>query len=104
MWKKCQNRQNQDFFFSFILTGNFKYQFTQLGTFYVWSGYVDVYGIKNYAGQIEVVEKMSKVAEISVKVDGIESLYSVGGGLDLFNHTSGKHIRLMNTPLNPIFI
>lgn len=64
--------------FPFFL-GNFQYQFTQLGTFYVWSGYVDVYGIKNYAGQIEVVEKMSKLGEVSVRVDGIESLYTVGG-------------------------
>ena len=45
----------------------------------MWSGYVDAYGIKNYAGQIEVVEKTSKLGEISVKVDGIESLYNVGG-------------------------
>ena len=45
----------------------------------MWSGYVDVYGIKNYAGQIEVVEKMSKLAEVNVRVDGIESLYNVGG-------------------------
>ena len=61
------------------LLGNFKYQFTQLGTFYVWSGYVDVYGIKNYAGQIEVVEKTSRLDEVSVMVDGIEAIYDVGG-------------------------
>ena len=67
------------YYTSQLYPGNFKCQFTKLGTFYVWSGYVDVYGLKNYAGQIEVVEKMSKLAEVSVKVDGIESLYNVGG-------------------------
>ena len=80
----------QDFFFDtdsqagqfsvcFCFLGSYRYQFTQLGTFYVWSGYVDVYGIKNYAGQIEVVEKSSSLAQVSVKVDGIEAIYNVGG-------------------------
>ena len=72
-----RNKTISSSFFSFL--GNFQYQFTELGTYYVWSGYVDAYGIKNYAGQIEVVEKTSKLGEISVKVDGIESLYNVGG-------------------------
>lgn len=62
--------------------GSFQYQFTQLGMFFVWSGYVDRYGIKNYAGQIEVVEKTSELVEISVQMDGIEPLYNVGGSAD----------------------
>ena len=40
---------------------------------------MDVYGIKNYAGQIEVVEKSSSLSQVSVKVDGIEAIYDVGG-------------------------
>ena len=61
------------------VTGQYQYQFTQLGTFYVWSGYVDVWGIKNYAGQIEVVEKTSSIGEVRVTVAGKEAIQAVGG-------------------------
>ena len=40
---------------------------------------MDAWGIKNYAGQIEVVEKLSSIGEISVRVLGIEALQDVGG-------------------------
>ena len=75
---ECLFRHIEKAPFTYV-AGNFQYQFTKLGTFFVWSGYVDAYGIKNYAGQIEVVENMLKLAEIGVRVDGIESLYNVGG-------------------------
>ena len=50
----------------------------------MWSGYVDEWGIKNYAGQIEVVEKDSSLGEISVRVAGIEALQTVGGSYFTF--------------------
>ena len=40
---------------------------------------MDQWGIKNYAGQIEVVEKSSSLGEISVRVAGKEALQAVGG-------------------------
>ena len=40
---------------------------------------MDKWGIKNYAGQIEVVEKLSSIGEVSVTVSGIEALQDVGG-------------------------
>ena len=65
----------------YYFVGEYQYQFTQLGTFYIWSGFVDEWGIKNYAGQIEVVEKDSSLGEISVRVAEIEALQDVGGSL-----------------------
>ena len=38
------------FFFFFFFSGNLKYQLTQLGTSYVWSGVIDMYEIKNLEG------------------------------------------------------
>ena len=70
-----------------LITGEYQYQFTELGTYYVWSGYVDVWGIKNYAGQIEVVEKLSSVGEIQVTVTGKEALQDVGGMYENCNQT-----------------
>ena len=70
--------------FVYYFTGQYQYQFTQLGTFYVWSGYVDVWGIKNYAGQIEVVEKTSSIGEVRVTVAGKEAIQAVGG---LYSHS-----------------
>ena len=46
----------------------------------MWSGYVDEWGIKNYAGQIEVVDKLSSMAEVRVTVAGKEAIQDVGGG------------------------
>ena len=40
---------------------------------------MDEWGIKNYAGQIEVVEKSSSLGEVSVRVAGKEALQAVGG-------------------------
>ena len=70
--------------FVYYFTGQYQYQFTQLGTFYVWSGYVDVWGIKNYAGQIEVVEKTSSIGEVRVTVAGKEAIQAIGG---LYRHS-----------------
>jgi len=61
--------------------GDFLYQFTETGTFYVWSGFVDEWGIKNYGGTIEVLDAMSSVGEVSVQVNGVEALHDVGGKL-----------------------
>ena len=40
---------------------------------------MDEWGIKNYAGQIEVVEKSSSLGEVIVRVAGKEALQAVGG-------------------------
>lgn len=63
----------------FLSTGEFTYQFTETGVFYVWSGFVDEWGIKNYAGTIEVVDATSSLGEVSVHVAGVEALHNVGG-------------------------
>ncbi|WAR05573.1 PKHL1-like protein, partial [Mya arenaria] len=56
------------------------YQFTEVGVFYVWSDFVDEWGIKNYAGTIEVVEASASTAKVSVLRAGIEAVYNVGEG------------------------
>ncbi|KAL4228989.1 Fibrocystin-L [Mactra antiquata] len=60
-------------------TGHYIHQFNQVGTFYVWSGYVDVWGIKNYAGTINVVSSQSSLGEIDVQVGNAHALHNVGG-------------------------
>lgn len=59
--------------------GQYRYQFTETGTYYIWSGYVDQWGIKHYAGTINVASASSYAAEVSVRVSGVEALYNVGG-------------------------
>lgn len=67
-----------------IYIGSFRQQFVTAGRYYVWSGYVDIYGIKNYHGTIEVVSAESKSSEISVKVGKAEALHRVGGNEMIF--------------------
>lgn len=64
---------------NYIFLGEYTYQFTETGTFYVWSGFVDEWGIKNYAGTIEVVDASSSIGEISMTVNDVEALQEVGG-------------------------
>ena len=63
----------------YLSLGAYQYHFTETGDFYVWSGYVDEWGIKNYVGTIKVVEPVSVLAEISVTLAGREALHDVGG-------------------------
>jgi hypothetical protein len=64
----------------FILcVGQYKKRFTEPGLYYVWSGYVDRWGIKNYAGTIKVENAESSLAEINVKIGGKEALHEIGG-------------------------
>ena len=60
--------------------GQFTYQFNEVGEYYVWSGYNDIWNIKNYAGTVNVVEAVSTLAEVKVDVSGKEAIYNVGGG------------------------
>ena len=51
----------------------------ETGTYYVWSGYVDTFGIKNYAGTINVVAESSSLGQVNVRVSGTSALHNVGG-------------------------
>lgn len=62
--------------------GQYRYQFNQAGIYYVWSGFVDIWGIKNYAGTIEVVPASSSAAEVVVQVGKARALHDVGGASD----------------------
>lgn len=70
--------------YMYCFAGQYTKQFTETGTFYVWSGYVDSYDIKNYAGTVEVGAAQSRLEQIRVKVGAIEALHDVGGMFQYF--------------------
>ncbi|XP_060573258.1 fibrocystin-L-like isoform X2 [Ruditapes philippinarum] len=59
--------------------GQYTKRFTDTGVYYIWSGFVDPFNIKQYAGTVEVGNAESRLEEIMVKVGDIEALHSVGG-------------------------
>ena len=63
------------------ILGRYRYQFTEVGTFFVWSGYVDEWSIKSYTGTVNVVEAQSSIAEVSVNVMGTEASHPDPGNL-----------------------
>ncbi|XP_052286416.1 fibrocystin-L-like [Dreissena polymorpha] len=59
--------------------GNFQYQFTLAGTYYVWSGFVDEWGIKNYVGTIEVVPAVPRLVQVNMTLNGVSALHDKNG-------------------------
>ena len=65
--------------------GRYVRQFNQVGEYYVWSGYVDVWGIKNYVGKIVVNSAQTKVVRVNVQVGNANAIH---GKRELFNLVS----------------
>ncbi|XP_053372849.1 fibrocystin-L-like [Mercenaria mercenaria] len=59
--------------------GFYVHRFVQAGIYYVWSGFVDKWEIKNYVGTIEVIPTNSTVEEISLSVGNKEALHDLKG-------------------------
>ncbi|XP_053388767.1 fibrocystin-L-like isoform X2 [Mercenaria mercenaria] len=72
--------------------GVFTNQFVRTGMYYVWSGFVDIWGIKNYAGTIKVVQANSTSEKISVRVGKAEAEHVTGDEIHLVDSTVCKHI------------
>lgn len=62
-----------------ILSGQYMQQFVEVGTYYVWSGFVDSWDIKNYVGTINVVNANSTHGEINVRVGIADAKHTIGG-------------------------
>jgi hypothetical protein len=74
------------------------------GRYYVWSGFVDSYGIKYYHGTIEVVPAQSTFGEVSVKVGRAEALHIVGGEQNNCSYFMLILSLLITFPLNTLNI
>lgn len=72
----------------FEFLGQYSHQFNLAGIYYVWSGFVDVWGIKNYAGTIKVVPASSSNAEITVLVGKAKALHYTQGNFTEASHYS----------------
>ncbi|KAH3704523.1 hypothetical protein DPMN_079579 [Dreissena polymorpha] len=81
----------------------FKYQFSKVGTYYVWSGYVDEWFIKSYTGTVEVVEAQSRSGQVSVTLGGVQALHELGGENSVFL-TAFKPIYFSSLVLRTLFL
>ena len=66
-----------------ILPGRFKNQFTEAGTYYFWSGYVDESQTKSYRMTVEVSEKQSFMGEVSALISGRRPVFNLDSGMEL---------------------
>ncbi|KAL4228553.1 Fibrocystin-L [Mactra antiquata] len=65
----------------------FKQQFPNVGTYYVWSGMVDNF-VKEFYGTVEVKPAYSHSQAVSVTVSGVESLYETTGSSNSISGSS----------------
>jgi hypothetical protein len=64
---------------TFLNLGIFRHQFLKKGKYHVWSGFVDIWYIKNYVGTIEVLDKRSTTSSLNVRVGEAEATHVIGG-------------------------
>ncbi|KAK3587658.1 hypothetical protein CHS0354_042441 [Potamilus streckersoni] len=61
--------------------GGYQFRFTVPGTYYYWSGFVDLNKAISYRGVVIVANKSSHVGEVVVKVAGKTAIYNTSAGV-----------------------
>ncbi|XP_069118773.1 fibrocystin-L-like [Argopecten irradians] len=57
--------------------GSYTHEFNKAGTFYYWSGIIEDYGTTWFHGSVEVTERTSYLADVTVKQEGFEANYNL---------------------------
>ena len=57
-----------------LFTGQFSQMFTIPDDYYIWSGYVDLHGLKNYYMTVEVTPAQSRLDDVKTRINGVEAL------------------------------
>ena len=73
-----------------FVAGSYHYQFTEAGTCYYWSGFVDNNQLIYLRGTIMVQDRNSSAQDISVRLAGHEAVYDPASGKYLFHKLETK--------------
>ncbi|XP_033758179.1 fibrocystin-L-like [Pecten maximus] len=69
-------------------TGSYSRQFSKAGTFFFWSGFLDSYQTTWFHGSVEVSERVSDIAPISVSIGETEATYIVNETTNTLGNTT----------------